>query len=125
MKALNKQVGGSHYKRYKIQPIEYSMRAELNPLEFNILKYITRYEDKNGGEDLRKALHCSEMLQEYQQHNAYTNTKFIDTIADYCNVNNLSIQQRIALNSCALRDWGNFINSVDIMIKRWHKEHNG
>jgi hypothetical protein len=59
---LNSQVGGSHYKKYKIQPVEYAMANNLNYCQANAVKYITRYRDKNGIEDLRKAIHNIEIL---------------------------------------------------------------
>ena len=46
------QVGGDHYSSLKIDPYEYSMVNGLNPLQMNAIKYITRYKDKNGIEDL-------------------------------------------------------------------------
>jgi hypothetical protein len=50
------QVGGTHYSSKAIQPIEYINANQLNYHQGNIVKYITRYKDKNGIEDLRKAL---------------------------------------------------------------------
>jgi len=63
----NKQVGGSHYSRLKIDPYEYSMQNELNPLQMNAIKYITRYPFKNGIEDLKKAKHTIDRLIEYEE----------------------------------------------------------
>jgi hypothetical protein len=54
---LNSQVGGSHYKQYAIQPVEYAMANNLNYCQANAIKYVTRYRDKNGKEDLLKAIH--------------------------------------------------------------------
>jgi len=59
---LDSQVGGSHYKAYKVQPIEYAMANNLNYCQANAIKYVTRYRDKNGAEDLRKAIHNIEIL---------------------------------------------------------------
>ena len=57
------QVGGDHYKKYKIQPMDYSMQNGLNPLQHSVVKYTTRYPDKGKPvEDLRKARHCIDML---------------------------------------------------------------
>ena len=62
-----KQVGGNHYTKLKIQPYQYAFENELNCYQFNIIKYVTRYKDKNGKEDLKKAIHTLEKLidQEY------------------------------------------------------------
>jgi hypothetical protein len=63
---LNKQVAGSHYKQYAIQPIEYAMANNLNYCQANVIKYTTRYKDKNGKEDLLKAIHNLEILIELE-----------------------------------------------------------
>lgn len=65
--ALDKQEGGSHYKKYKIQPVEYAMANGLNYCQANAIKYITRYKDKGGLEDLRKAIHNIEILIELEE----------------------------------------------------------
>lgn len=64
--ALEKQVGGNHYQKLAIQPMEYSMKNNLNSCQHTIVKYVTRYKDKNGIEDLKKAIHCIEMLMEFE-----------------------------------------------------------
>lgn len=51
-----KQVGGTHYSDKSIQPIEYINSNNLGFHQGNIVKYITRYKQKNGVEDLEKAL---------------------------------------------------------------------
>ena len=56
-----KQVGGDHYKTMKIQPNEYIMANGLNWCQGNVIKYITRYPNKNGIEDLKKAIHYIEL----------------------------------------------------------------
>ena len=65
--SMVKQVGGSHYKKYKIQPVEYAMANNLNYCQANSIKYITRYKDKGGIEDLHKAIHNLEILIELEE----------------------------------------------------------
>lgn len=60
----DKQVGGSHYKSLAIEPSEYAMKNGLGFAEGNVVKYVTRYKDKGGLEDLHKAKHYLEMLIE-------------------------------------------------------------
>jgi hypothetical protein len=67
MSAEQDQVGGSHYKGMKIQPMRYSMANGLNACQHTSIKYITRYKQKGGIEDLRKAIHCIELLIEFEQ----------------------------------------------------------
>ena len=67
LKASEKQVAGSHYSKLKIQPMQYCLENNLNYGQSNTIKYITRYQDKNGIEDLKKAIHCIELLIEFEE----------------------------------------------------------
>ena len=62
MKSFKKQVGGSHYKKYKIQPVEFIIKNNIGFVEGNIIKYILRFKEKGGVEDLLKAKHYIELL---------------------------------------------------------------
>jgi hypothetical protein len=62
MKSYKKQVGGSHYKKYKIQPVEFIIKNNIGFVEGNIIKYILRFKDKGGIADLEKAKHYIELL---------------------------------------------------------------
>ena len=60
----DKQIGGSHYLKYKIQPSKFVIENELLFPEGNVIKYICRHRFKNGKEDLEKAVHFIEMIIE-------------------------------------------------------------
>ena len=62
MKSYKKQVGGSHYKKYKIQPVEFIGKNNSGFCEGNIIKYILRFKEKGGVQDLEKAKHYIELL---------------------------------------------------------------
>lgn len=65
--AINRQVGGNHYKDLAIQPIEYIMANDMKYCAGNIVKYATRAERKNGVEDIEKIIHYAELwLEEYR-----------------------------------------------------------
>ena len=64
MGAFDSQVGGNHYKSFKIQPVEFIHINGLGYIAGNIIKYVCRYKVKNGIEDLRKARHYIDMLIE-------------------------------------------------------------
>lgn len=64
MEALNLQIGGNHYKKLKIQPIEYITSNQIPYIEGNIIKYATRHRDKNGAADIRKIIHYCQLLLE-------------------------------------------------------------
>ena len=61
-KVYNKQIGGSHYKNFKIQPSEFVIENELPYPEGCVIKYIIRHRMKNGKEDLLKAKHFIDMI---------------------------------------------------------------
>jgi len=62
-KAAAKQVGGNHYQ-LPIQPIDYIVKNSLGYREGNVVKYVTRHKNKNGIEDIKKAIHYLEMIVE-------------------------------------------------------------
>lgn len=65
--SLKTQVSGTHYTKLKIQPMEYSMANSLDACQHTIIKYVTRFRDKNGLEDLKKARHTLDMLIEFEE----------------------------------------------------------
>jgi hypothetical protein len=62
MKSYKKQVGGSHYKKYKIQPIEFIVKNNLDFCQGCVIKYVLRFKEKGGVQDLLKAKHYIELL---------------------------------------------------------------
>ena len=62
MSAFDKQVGGNHYKQMMIQPLEYALANNLGICEHAVVKYISRWREKGGVDDLRKAIHYCEIL---------------------------------------------------------------
>lgn len=66
MSALDQQIAGNHYSKLKIQPVEYIHANGLGFCEGSVVKYITRWRDKGGIEDLRKARHFIDLLIELE-----------------------------------------------------------
>lgn len=64
--ALDTQIGGSHYKNYAIQPVEFITKNKLGFLEGCVVKRICRFRDKNGLEDLKKIKHEIDLLIELE-----------------------------------------------------------
>lgn len=58
------QIGGSHYKDFTIQPVEFILANNLGFCEGNIVKYACRYKQKGGVEDLEKVIHYAQLLIE-------------------------------------------------------------
>jgi hypothetical protein len=61
---LDTQVDGDHYKKLAIQPIDYIHENGLGYIEGNVVKYVTRWKDKGGVSDLKKAAHYLGILIE-------------------------------------------------------------
>ena len=64
MSANDSQIGGNHYKGKAIQPWDYIVANNLGYLEGNVVKYISRWKEKGGIDDLRKVVHYAEKLIE-------------------------------------------------------------
>ena len=60
----DKQIGGSHYQKFKIQPSKFVIDNKLLYPEGCVIKYIIRHSMKNGKEDLLKAKHFIDMIIE-------------------------------------------------------------
>ena len=63
-RATQRQIGGNHFKDFKIQPIEFITKNKLSFIQGNIIKYVCRFDKKNGNEDIDKAIHYCELLKE-------------------------------------------------------------
>jgi hypothetical protein len=72
VKADDRQIGGNHYCTKDVQPWD-AMKSWMTAEQFSgfmrgcIIKYIARYRDKNGLEDLKKAQHYLEKLIEIEE----------------------------------------------------------
>lgn len=67
--ALSVQIGGDHYKNFKIQPIEFIHANNLDFLQGSIIKYVSRFRNKNGRTDLEKARHFIDLLIQLEYGN--------------------------------------------------------
>ena len=61
----NGQVGGSHYQNLPIQPRQFAMQNRWDSDSFSIVKYLTRYPDKAGVEDVKKGRHFAILRKEW------------------------------------------------------------
>ena len=60
------QYGGTHYKVLAIEPWDYVAANNLGFFEGNAIKYLTRWRDRGGVEDLKKAKHYIDKLIELE-----------------------------------------------------------
>lgn len=66
MKAINKQYGGNHYKKMKLQVVQFCHANNLDFFQGNVVKYVCRFRSKGGINDLNKAIHYLELLKELE-----------------------------------------------------------
>jgi hypothetical protein len=64
--AMASQVGGDHYRKLAIQPIEYILKNNIGFAEGCVIKYVTRWRAKGGIDDLKKARHFLDLLIEHE-----------------------------------------------------------
>lgn len=67
--ALDVQVGGDHYKKFKIQPVEFIHANNIPYIEGNCIKYLCRWREKGGLQDLEKVMHYLGLLLELESKN--------------------------------------------------------
>lgn len=86
MSAFERQEDGNHYAKLAIQPMQYSMANNLDACQHTIIKYVTRFRDKNGRTDLEKAKHVIDMLIELEYGNSEQAIVWIDWHGGNCPV---------------------------------------
>ena len=76
----DKQVGGDHYSKMKIQPAEFINKNKMLFAEGNAIKYICRHNNKGGKQDLEKAKHYIDMIieRDYGDHTYESQTFSVD-----------------------------------------------
>lgn len=123
MSALDIQIGGSHYRNKGIQPIELIVALNLNFIEGNIVKYITRYKEKNGVQDIMKCVHYSQLAIELKciRHNIDIHNNY-ELILQYVKANDLCSVQTYVLNSCLQNDYEQVKLLCNEMIKNYNSE---
>lgn len=103
VETLKHQVGGDHYMKMVMQPIELIMQAQLSYIQGNIVKYISRYKYKNGLEDIKKTIQYAKFAMEYDDKgpkHASVNLAYA-----YCKANSLSQAQTNIIISAITTDF--------------------
>lgn len=72
-KANDRQVGGTHYRKAeaKFQHWDYVTQNNIPYLEAQISRYLERWREKGGFEDLEKAQHYLDKLKEVARAEGY------------------------------------------------------
>lgn len=85
MSANDKQIGGQHYKT-NYEHWDFVEDVNLPYMEAQVVKYVTRYLNKKGAEDLEKAQHFLEKLCEQRSDKNFS-------LREYSVLNNLDVTQ--------------------------------
>lgn len=124
--ALDEQVGGDHYKKLGIQPVELIRDINANFFQGNVIKYVTRYKDKNGIKDLEKAKHYLELIEElHPNNNSSKITSYgIDKVNDYIYANKIDTDAAKIIRIVSLCGNGKIdtaIELIDNLINNYSK----
>lgn len=64
------KINPKYYKDMEISPNDYNKANKLEFREGNIVKYISRYKNKNGVEDLKKAMwYLQDIMRDFEIEN--------------------------------------------------------
>ena len=117
MKATETQIGGSHYKDMKMQPVELFALTKCTAFQANIWKYITRYKHKNGKEDIEKAMHYAQLALELNC-NSELSFSAIQEVANFCIINNLPHDISLVVMHAGKDNYQNVISICKAIIDK-------
>lgn len=87
MKRMNKQVGGSHYENLPFEPVQFFVYMNTNWFQGEVVKYCSRFLNKNGKEDLLKAQQVCQLATQLglNQAKLFQDNDSENFIQQYCN----------------------------------------
>lgn len=103
--SLDIQVGGNHYKKFAYQPVQFAVDMCLNFIQGNIVKYVSRYKDKNGKQDLDKVLHYAQLGVELHPENFVPFYKVEDKVREFADANKLGDEVAEIVRSACYQNW--------------------
>ena len=120
MSALDTQVGGNHYKGLPYQPVALNTKLDFNFIQGNIVKYVSRYKNKNGKQDLVKAIHYAQLGQELNPHNfTVLGDSLIKELHNYVEMNGFSEDISKLLMQVVYQDWFEVVVIITNIIKEY------
>ena len=95
------QIGGDHYTKMQIQPVQFIHANSIPFIEGTIIKYVSRWKSKGGLQDLEKARHMVSMLIAYgpDEHAVYM-PSFDDlarAVDDYTSANDIDRMEALII----------------------------
>lgn len=105
MGSLDIQIGGNHYKSLAYQPVQFSVDMNLNFIQGNIVKYVSRYDHKGGKQDLDKVLHYAQLGITLNPPNFCSLDKIEDKVAEYVKDNHLKASLFPIIRGACYQNW--------------------
>ena len=122
--SLEYQVGGVHYSRLEYQPVNLFVDLKLDPFRASIVKYLTRYDHKDGIRDLKKAIQFCEMAIDFKigkdveidvSDKRYISTCVNRLTDQFCNRGTV---RHKAISSCVLFDFKECKRLIYVTLSR-------
>lgn len=94
MSALDIQIGGTHYSKLGMQPIELITALRCSFIQGCIIKYISRYKAKNGAEDIKKCIHYAQLASDLKDKRRCNDKILSSEVNRFVIKNKLTMLQR-------------------------------
>ena len=121
----DKEVGGDHYSKMKIEPIELIEALDLDFIQGCIVKYVSRYKFKNGIEDLRKALHYARIRTTpgYTRPEKNVSKSEYGAINMYCESNDISAEENLIIKFASRNKFEDCYRCIGLLIDKLEEKH--
>lgn len=123
MKATDVQIGGSHYKDMAMQPIELIVTLRCSFIQGCIIKYISRYKNKNGAQDIRKCIHYAQLAIELGDKRRCNDKALSMNINRYILKNKLIILQRRIITQAVYNNYTQVIQYCKELLQLEYPEN--
>lgn len=123
MKATDVQIGGSHYKDMAMQPIELIVTLRCSFIQGCIIKYISRYKNKNGAQDIRKCIHYAQLAIELGDKRRCNDKALSMNINRYILKNKLTILQRRIITQAVYNNYTQVIQYCKELLQLEYPEN--
>ena len=123
MKAIEGQVGGSHYKDMVFQPVELIAALRCSFIQGCIIKYISRYKNKNGAQDIKKCIHYAQLAIELNDKRRCNDKILSMNINKYILKNKLTILQRKIITQAVYNNYIHVIQYCKELLQLEYQEN--
>lgn len=123
MGSLDQQVGGNHYKGLVYQPVAFATDTKMNFIQGSIIKYVSRFKNKNGREDLDKAKHFAKLGMALNPHNFVRRSDAMKVAKDYCTKNSFSKDIENIVYSTLVQNWTGVVFNIVILQTKEYEQN--